>query len=525
MKSKFWVFLTLLVIVSTLLASCQTATPPAAQPVEPTQAQEEAKPAPTAAPKEEAPVDEAEPTDTPEPAAPTEAVVEMTPTATEWTPLEVKEGQTKVLIFVGFGTGTSAEQQAVHKKLQEEFNSTHEDIQIEFLTVPWGERITKFSTMLAGGISPDLVMPIGVGGIAEFYEEWADLEPYIVADNYDMTRFVGKTTEIHKYPEKGILGLPMCVYPTAVHYNMDIFDAAGVEYPPHKFGEAYADGDAWDLDKVIEISKLMSLDANGNDANSPAFDPENMKQYGWANWDWSNNIEWAMKFGDETGRHVSMDNKDALFDTQQYKDALTWFKDAIWTHHIAPTSAQAGAFYDNAGDPFGSGMLAMWETHTWMKWAWDSWNTSFAWDLASVPAGPNGKQLSMVDADTFVIPKSSQHKDEAWEVVKWFFEEKQLQTLIDNYGCMPADKNLAANWVGSLKAKYPEIDAQVYVDALDYTEEVNHEMWRPEYTKSNDIAGRAREQILTGTNLDVNAVLDAAAAEYQALLDEYWKSK
>ena len=194
---------------------------------------------------------------------------------------EVNRRSTKVLIFVGFGTGTDPTQQAAHKKMQDAYNSTHDKIQIEFVTVPHDERITKFSTMLAGGMSPDIVMPIGVGGIAEFYnDEWADLTPYITKDKYDMNRFIGTTTKIHQYPQKGILGLPMCVYPSVVFYNMDLFDAAGVEYPPHKFGEKYADGSAWDYNKVVEIAKKMSLDASGNDANSPAFDSKEYEAVG-----------------------------------------------------------------------------------------------------------------------------------------------------------------------------------------------------------------------------------------------------
>jgi multiple sugar transport system substrate-binding protein len=525
MKSKFWVFLTLLIVSTMVLASCAPATqPPAAQqPVEQptnTTAPEPAKPAePTATTEAAAP---AEPTNTPEPAAPAEPT--PTATATEWVPLKVKEGQTKVLIFVGFGTGTDPAQQAVHKKLQDEFNSTHDKLQIEFLTVPWAERITKFSTMLAGDMSPDILMPIGVGGIAEFYDEWIDLTPYIVKDNYDMTRFIGKTTEIHKYPSRGVLGLPMCVYPTAVHYNMDIFDAAGVEYPPHKFGEKYADGGVWDYTKMVEIAKKLSLDANGNDANSPAFDPKNMKQWGWAGWDWFNNIEFAAKFGPESGNLVSADKKTALFGSKQYKDAMTFNKETMWDWHVRATGEQSGAFYDKAGDPMGSGMVGMWEIHSWMKYAWDSWDKAFAWDIAAVPQGPNGKVVDLVDADTFVIPKSSKHKDEAWEVVKWFFEQKQLKTLIDNYGCMPADKTLAANWVSDVKSKYPNVDVQVYVDALDYLETTNHESWRPEYTKLNDIAAKASDNIASGKNLDVNAVMDEAQKEAQALLDEYWKT-
>jgi multiple sugar transport system substrate-binding protein len=520
MKSKFWVFLTLLITVSMLLASCQPAAtpPPAAAPVEPTATTkvEEAKPAePTATTAAEAP---AEATATEGPTA--------EPTATEWVPLQVKEGQTKVLIFVGFGTGTSPEQQAAHKKIQDAYNSTHDKIQIEFVTVPHAERITKFSTMLAGDMAPDIVMPIGVGGIAEFYDEWADLTPYITKDKYDMSRFIGTTTEIHKYPEKGILGLPMCVYPSVVFYNMDVFDAAGVEYPPHKFGEKYADGSAWDYNKVIEISKKMSLDANGNDANSPAFDAKNMKQWGWDGFDWMQNWEdYAQKFGPDNGTGVSQDFRTALFTTQTYKDSLSWVKDAIYTHHIQANSEQAGAFYDQSGDPFGSGMVGMWEIQSWMKYAWDSWDKAFSWDVAAIPTGPNGKIISVTDADTFVIPKSSKHKDEAWEVIKWFYENENLKQLIDNYGCIPADKDLAASWATDTGTKYPNVDLQVFLDALDYTDWPNHEAYHPQYAKIHDAETKGFDSMNTGKNLDVNAICEEVQKEAQALLDEYWKNK
>lgn len=505
MKSKFWVLLTVLIVASVLLASCQPAAPAPTQapaveeekPAEEKPAAEEPKAEPTATPAEEK-------AEAPAPAA-GEAV--------------------KVVIFVGFGTGTSPEQQEVHKKIQEEYNSTHTDIQIEFLTVPWAERITKFSTMLAGDMAPDIVMPIGVGGIAEFYDEWMDLTPYIVKDGYDMSRFVGKTVEIHNYPEKGTLGLPMCVYPSVVMYNKDLFDAAGVEYPPHEFGAPYADGDKWTYDKMVEIAKKLSLDANGNDANSPAFDPTNMVQWGWAGWDWFNNIEYAAKFGDEWGGLVSSDYRKSLLATKQYKDALTFTKQTMWDWHIRATGEQSGAFYDQAGDPMGSGMVGMWEIHSWMKYAWPSWSQSFSFDLAAVPEGPNGKIISMVDADTFVIPKSSKHPDEAWEVVKWFFENDQLKRLTDNYGCLPADAELAAGWVAEMTAQFPDVDHQVIVDALDYVETKNHEGWRPQYTKINDVVANASGKISSGENLDVDAVLEEADKEVQALLDEYWSSR
>lgn len=478
MKSKFWVMITLLMVASMILASCAPKT--VIQTVE---------------------------------------VVKNV----EVTPTPLPQGVVKITIFVGFGTGTSPEQQAVHKTVQDKYNSTHTNIQIEFLTVPWADRQTKYATMMAAGNPPDIMLPIGVGGISEFYKGWLDLTPYIQADNYDMTRFAGKTVEIHNYPGQGTLGLPLCVYPTVMYYNRDIFDAAGVAYPPAKFGDKYADGGTWDYNKVVEISKKMTLDANGNDANSPAFDPKTIKQYGWEGWAWGNNIEWAMKFGDEPGTGVTADGKKSLLMTQQYIDAMTFLKDAVWTAHVYPDSASAGTVEAGAGNPLDSGKIGMWEVNSWMGYSYDSWTAKFAWDAGAVPQGPNGKVISMVDADTAVMSGASKHPKEAWEVMKWLFEPDQYKTLIANYSCLPADKAIMSTWKPEQEAKWKGVNFQIFFDALDYIEKApNHEAWKPNYSQVNTEMSNAMAQIMTGKSLDVQAVMKDADAKVQKILDDYW---
>jgi multiple sugar transport system substrate-binding protein len=496
MKSKLWVIFTLLIITSMVLVSC---TPKATPPPEATKAPE---------------------------AAPTATTEAGTPVPTPWPTVEVPQGATKVTIFVGFGTGTSPDAIVKEKAIEKEWNDAHKDIKIEFLIVPWAERLTKFSTMLAGDMAPDIALPIGVGGIAEFVDEWADLTPYIERDKYDMTRFIGKTVELHTYPGRGVLGLPLCVYPSVVYYNTDMFDAAGVEYPPHKFGAKYADGGDWNYDKVIEISKKLTIDAAGNNADSPAFDNKTIKQFGWDGWDWMNLGDYAQQFGPDPGNTVSLDQKKAVANSQTYVDALTWVKKAIWDTHIQPNATELGALNDKTGDPLGGGLLGMWEIQSWMGYAYDSWDKSFNWDVAAVPNVAGQKIISPTDADTFVIPKASKHKDQAWEVVKWLFTPEMMKKLTDIYSCIPADKTLAAGWKDVQTKKYPKVDFQVFIDALDYADVTpNHEAYHPAYTKINDAVTNAVSLMMTGKNLDVVAVLNDAQKESQALLDDYWKNK
>ncbi len=165
----------------------------------------------------------------------------------------------------------------------------------------------------------------------------------------------------------------------------------------------------------------------------------------------------------------------------------------------------------------------MWENHTWMSYAYAGWDQAFKWNVGAVPQGTNGKVTVIVDADTAVIPAQAKNPDESWEVMKWLFEPEQYKVLIDNYGCLPADKELVKTWVSDMTAKYPGVNFQIFVDGLEYLEtSPNHEAWKPEYNKINDIMTNAVGQIQAGTNTDVQAVMQDANTQVQKLLDDYW---
>src|SRR6266542_6499225 len=76
------------------------------------------------------------------------------------------KGPAKISIFVGFGAGSDPDSMEALKKIADEFNTSHKDIQIEFTFSTWEEHSAKFSTLLAGELAPDLAFPIGIQGIA-----------------------------------------------------------------------------------------------------------------------------------------------------------------------------------------------------------------------------------------------------------------------------------------------------------------------------------------------------------------------
>ena len=452
----------------------------------------------------------------PEPTAAPAEQPTIAPTK-EPTAVVAKEPVT-VVWFVGFGTGTDPGQIEAHEQIVQEFNDAHENIVLELLTVPHEEHTAKFATMLAAGTPPDLVMPIGIAGVAEFFDEWMDIQPLIDGDQYDLGDFYGPTIDLHTYPDK-VVGLPMGVFPSVLFYNEDIFDAAGLDYPPHKFGES-----DWTLNEMTTIAAELTLDENGNNANSPDFDWESTVQWGWDGLSWSAFGEYPPKFGG-LAIPVTDDYRTATANSKEWVGAAQWMADNIWKQHIRATGEQSGAFYDAAGDPFGSGMVAMWECHSWMSYAFQDWTDSLNWDMAAVPAGPNGDISAAIHADTFAIPQSSKNATEAWEVAKWLAQPDILVRLTQNWGGLPARRSIASSWKSEMETQYPHQDFQVFFDAIEYLDAPNHEAWVPEYNKMNDAIGVAIDLITTGENSNVQEVMDNLNDELQGYLDEYWASR
>lgn len=92
---------------------------------------------------------------------------------------------------------------------------------------------------------------------------------------------------------EGQIGLPFAVFPYCIYNNRDLFDEAGLDYPPQAL-DAPDDGNADQAqpqalyepnyaranERFQELVNLLTIDENGNDATMPEFDPENVVQQG-----------------------------------------------------------------------------------------------------------------------------------------------------------------------------------------------------------------------------------------------------
>jgi len=379
--------------------------------------------------------------------------------------------------FVGLGGGTQPDQIDSVQQVVDAFNASQTEIYLSLEVIEHEMAIPTLQTYIASGNAPDIVGPVGIKGSEAFKGLWLDLTPLIETTGYDLSDIDPALVELFYSEIHGQIGIPFAVYPSFTFYNRDIFNAAGLDYPPHEYGQSYADGSPWTVEKLAEIARLLTLDNQGRNATDLAFDPDNIEQFGYHQ-QWTDARGAATLFG--AGSFV--DEKGNAQIPTNWRSAFQWYYDAMWGDHpFMPNTLYSSTEQFGYGNVFNSGQLAMAHCHLWYVSLFGEPGVQ-NWDIAATPAY-NGSTTSKMHADNFYILKSSKNPKEAFEVVTYLLGTA-APTLLDVYGGFPARTSLQADALENYKTKYPGVDWQVMVDSIQFADIPNHEGYLPNYNKA-----------------------------------------
>jgi len=482
--------ISLLMIVSLLLAACGGGAAEAPAP-EQSAAEEAAAPAEEAeTPAEEAEAQAEEAEGPAEEAAPGEKV--------------------QIRWFVGLGTGGNPEQVEAQEAVVKEFNSSQDEIELVLEIVDNEVAYDTLSTQIASGSAPDIIGPVGIRGANAFNGRWLDLEPLVQTSGYDLGQFEAAQVDFWRTDE-GLVGLPFGVFPALIFYNKPLFDEAGLPYPPQEFGADY-DGKPWNIETLTEIAKVLTVDTNGNDATSPDFDPENIVQFGLEE-QWSEPQRFATMFG--AGSIVDEAGNAQI--PERWQEGFKWYYDAVWNQHFIPNEEYRGSELLASGNPFDSGNVAMSHTHLWYTCCVTGAGED--WDIAVVPSY-NGTSTAALHADVFRILNTTEHPEEAFEVLTYLIGDGAPQ-LLEAYGAMPARKDLQDSFFAALDEKYPQgVNWQVAIDSLAYPDVPSHEQDMPNFLKAQDRFGAFWSLLNSTPDLDVGAEIENLQNDMQTIFTE-----
>jgi multiple sugar transport system substrate-binding protein len=391
-----------------------------------------------------------------------------------------------------------------------EFNAAHDDIELELYREHGGiSLVDGWRNRRLQGIEMDWPFPdIAPYAPARMYGQWdvwLDLTPHL--QEYDLSVFHPAALRQWQDKDGNQFGLPVSVYAPILVYNRDLFDAAGIPYPPHGYGEPYADGEEWNIEKMEEIAILLTLDVNGRNPTHPDFNAQDIVQFGFTP-QWLPLADIAALFG-----------TDAVFDgsgpvslTGVWSEALHWYHSGIWEKHFIPNAEQIIGIDGNA---FASGRVAMAYSQTWYFCCIEP---TIYWDLAALPSH-NGRVTASLVSDGFGILDISPQPEAAVETLYYLVT---LPELNEHAQGLPVLKALQPAEFSEWEEKFPQrVDWQVAKDSLTFPEFAVQPYCAPRLSRFEYRIIEFMDGITSSPLPDVDAALGELTADLQAIMQEW----
>lgn len=341
-----------------------------------------------------------------------------------------------------------------------DFRKVNSSIRIEHMITPWDQYDQKLTMLFAADTPPDLFSNWAWNGFMDMTLRGMTLrlDPLIERSGFDISVFHPYALEYYRY-EGGLYGLPLMMAPSALWYNADLFDDAGLPYPtvdPHDR--------SWDWDALVELAKKLTIDRNGDGridqygVNAP---------YGM----WGGLPSVVQLFGGDVfppeAYETGIVRSASLADNPIALEAVTAITDLIYTHRVAPTPAEGEAM-SALGDPFRTGRLAMNMTGGWGWWTYGDIK-AFRVRAAAQPWGNRERRREIVvGADPWLIASTSRNVDATWEFVMWLLSEEGQKAAIDAMGMPSARMDLYEYWFQRWPQHTPDELNTLFVGSLDY---------------------------------------------------------
>lgn len=299
------------------------------------------------------------------------------------------------------------------REVVDKFNRTHPEIEVKFQPVQGGPQ--KILIEMAGGNAPDiffwsapeLLAPLVAKGTV------VNLTPYIKDSKVDLSKYFANTLSSAKFG-KGIYGFPPYWGTTAIAYNKDLFDKAGVNYPDAN----------WTWQDFLEIAKKLTVVKKGRIIQYGAIPPRFLRVI----------ISFGGNIFDERG--------NCLLDSPEVKEAFRFLQDLRYKYKVAPSMAALPPdFYRGEIEMFQTGRVAMFAAESWVLSTLKDIK-NFRWDVAPIPRRKGLKRRILSGSAVLVISSQSKHPKEAWEFIRFACSKEGEDILAQGRNAIPSLKTV-----------------------------------------------------------------------------------
>ncbi len=368
------------------------------------------------------------------------------------------DGPVELTMWTGFTGGD----RGAYEGLIEEFNATHENIQVTMEVQPWDTISQKLPSAWATGQGPDIATPNFDSNIVAKYIETDSLlaldsigdgETQINADKLAPAAIDAFTSDGTLY------AVPANIATLQLYYNKTLFEAAGIDGPP----------------TTVEQMREYAIKLTGNGV------------YGLSLADHETIQMWPILQWLDGGDVVDADGCSVLGSAANIESLTTWA--GLVQDGVAPvglTGAESDAL-------FSAGQAAMQLNGPWAAPGYTSAGIDLG--VAAVPVGVDGP-VTLGSTVPLAVSASTEHPAEAQEFLAWWTGKDAQRQFALASGFPPVrtdlgdDAELAANdVVAAFAAALPS--ARLWLPGVTGATQVDAEVYVPligEITRGNDVA-------------------------------------
>ena len=402
---------------------------------------------------------------------------------------------------------------AVYEQIAENFNNSQDEIHVTVMNIP-DEYDTKITSMIAGNDVPEicclnadtLMYQYAEQGIVLNLLDFIKNDPEFDESNLmDQFKFMMTDDYMAGY---GIGSENICMF-----YNPALFEQYGVEEPPASYENA------WDWDTFVNVCQQLTIDANGNNALSPDFDPENIEVYGisLSRW-WAGYMPFILSLG---GNYLTEDGTSIGYAEEPGITALQNLADLIYKYHVAPTPT-ASETMPGLSESIATGKVAMAFDGQWTNATLMADGVEYA--VAAMPRMGDTPATVMTYGGLSIM--NTDKKDAAWEFMKYLLSEGACQPLYESGLWLPVtNAEFTDEYVQTfITENHPKNYYEAIVKPqLDGTAQPSCAATVKNFAKINDILDPALDDLWAGEKTAqecIDAVKDTANAEVQGWFGE-----
>ena len=305
---------------------------------------------------------------------------------------------------------TSPERTEVLQAMVDEYEAANEGVNVEIVSLPWGQAFEKLATMVAGGDVPDVVeMPDRWLALYAGSGKLANLEEQIKGWDHGAT-LTDKTMDMARLAGGEAYMVPYGFYLRAMFYNKKLLAEAGVETPPGTMQE-FMDASA----KVSALEGKSGYCLRGGPGGLNAWVMMAAAMNG-------TNAFFTEDGQSRINEPDSVKGFQFLIDMYQNgnapKDSVNWGFNEI----VAGFYSGTCAFLDQDPDA----LIAVAERMPAEDFA-----------VMPMPVGPSGKAFPTIGFVGWSVFDTSEHKDDAWNLVAHLSSPEANSTWTKRVGVIP----------------------------------------------------------------------------------------